>query len=182
MTLGVALGLALTFVAVERGLGFGAVNAGPWTGWPRTGSRDADPYARAVLSRTGETPLGTAEGLSFVARADSAGALLDPRCDYVVGGATPAARWWTISVMTPEGRLVPNAARVTGFTSAEIVRDAEGAFEIIASSAARPGNWLPLEPSSPFIFVLRLYDTTLSATSSALDGNSMPSITRRRCA
>ena len=181
MTLGVALGLAFTFVSVERGLGFGAVTAGPWTAWPRTGARDADPYARAVLSRSGETPLGTAEGLSFIARTDSAGALLDPRCDYTIGGATPAARWWTLTAMTPEGRLIDNRARVNGFTSSEVARDAEGGFEIIASSAARPGNWLPLSRSSPFIFVLRLYDTTMSATASALDGSSMPAISRRRC-
>ena len=65
---GIALGLAATFFTVERGLGFGAVRAGPWTGWPKTGAKDADPYARAVLSRTGELPLGIAEGLTFIAR------------------------------------------------------------------------------------------------------------------
>ena len=58
---GVALGLAATFFSVERsqnlgqgaGLWFGAVKAGPWTGWPKTGTRDADPYARALFARTG---------------------------------------------------------------------------------------------------------------------------------
>ena len=181
VAIGIALGLTMTFFAVERGLGFGAVRAGPWIGWPKTGSRDADPYARAVLSRTGETPLGIAEGLSFVARNDSNGALLDPRCDYSLRGPTPAARWWTLSVMTPEGRLIDNAAHEYGFTSAEVVRSADGDFEISASRSARSGNWLPL-PEQPFVLVLRLYDTTISATASALDEKAMPSITRRRCA
>ena len=35
---GIGLGLAMTFFAVERGMGFGAVKAGPWTGWPRSGN------------------------------------------------------------------------------------------------------------------------------------------------
>ena len=99
-TAGVALGLAATFVSVERsqnlgqgaGLWFGAVKAGPWTGWPKTGTRDADPYARAFFARTGETPLGITEGLSFIARQDSRGAWLEPRCDYLVSGAVPPAR------------------------------------------------------------------------------------------
>lgn len=181
VVLGAALGLAATFAAVERGFGFGAVRAGPWTGWPKTGSRDADPYARAVLSRTGETPLGSAEGLGFVARGDSSGALLDPRCDYSVRGPVPAARWWTLSAMTPEGRLIENPARIYGFTSAEIVRGANGGFDIAVSRAARPGNWLPVAPDRPFVLALRLYDTTISATASALDGISMPVISRGRC-
>ena len=182
VTAGIALGLAMTFFAVERGLGFGAVRAGPWTGWPKTGSRDADPYARAVLARTGETPLGIAEGLSFVARTDSSGGLLDPRCEYSVRGPVPPARWWTLTVMSPDGRLIDNPTRVYGFTSAEIVRFASGDFEIVAARAARPGNWLPLTENQPFVLTLRLYDTTMSAAASALDAGSMPSIERRRCA
>ena len=182
VTLGVALGLTATFFAVERGLGFGAVRAGPWTGWPKAGSRDADPYARAVLSRTGETPLGVAEGLGFTARTDSDGALLDPRCDYSVSGAVPAARWWTLTVLTPEGRFFDTPSKIHGLTSAEVVRDADGAFEIVLSRAARPGNWLQIAGETPFILMLRVYDTTMSATSSAIDARSMPVIARRACA
>ena len=44
VALGVALGLAATFFAVERGMGLGAVRVGPWTGWPKTGSRGFEEY------------------------------------------------------------------------------------------------------------------------------------------
>jgi hypothetical protein len=79
--LGLWLGLAATYYSVERGhdlgfgtgLVFGAVKAGPWSGWPKTGTREADPYARALFARNGETPLGVTEGLGFIARSDSDG-------------------------------------------------------------------------------------------------------------
>lgn len=180
VALGVALGLAATFFAVERGMGLGAVRVGPWTGWPKTGSPDADPYARAVLARTGETPLGITEGLSFIARSDSAGALLDPRCDYVVSGAVPSARWWTLTALAPDGRLADNPARINGLGSAELLRRSDG-FEIVVSASARPGNWLPIAADQAFVLMLRLYDTTMSATASALDEKNMPSIARGRC-
>src|SRR3954465_8044933 len=97
VAVGVALGLFVTWLAVERGYGFGAVRAGPWTAWPRTGSAEADPYARAVTARSAAIALGLAEGLMFVASADSTGAPLDPVCDYRVRGRTPPARAWTIN-------------------------------------------------------------------------------------
>lgn len=180
-TLGVMLGLASTFFMVERGFGFGAVRAGPWTGWPETGSKDADPYARAVLSRSGELPLGSAEGLSFLARETSAGAAFDPHCDYIVRGPVPQARYWTLTAATPEGRLIANTARRYGFTSAEVLRGADGNFEITAARDVRPGNWLPVAANRPFVLLLRLYDTSISATTSQISAASMPSIVKGFC-
>ena len=93
--IGLGLGLGATYHAVERGqagLIFGGAKAGPWTSWPKTGTREADPYARALFARNGETPLGLTEGLSFIARVDSDARPLKPACGYIVKGAVPAAR------------------------------------------------------------------------------------------
>ena len=179
---GTGLGLAATFFSVERGMGFGAVRAGPWIGWPKSGTRDADPYVRAVLSRTGETPVGITEGLSFVARNDSAGALLDPRCDYAINGAMAPARYWTLTILTPEGRLIPTTSRRYGFTSSEILRSGDGAFNIDVSANARPGNWLQVNDTQPFVLMLRLYDTSASASAFTLDAQVMPTIRKGACA
>jgi len=179
---GIILGLAATYYAVERGEGFGVVRAGPWRGFPKSGSSDADPYARAVVSRTAEVPLGLAEGLTFIARTDESGKKLDPRCDYIVRGPVPVARDWTMTLMDPHGALIDNSAKQYGFTSAAILRAEDGLFTITISRAARPGNWLPLGQAKEFEIVLRLYDTPVSATAAALDAAAMPSITRGRCA
>lgn len=178
---GIFLGLAATYYTVAGGVGFGAVHAGPWTGFPRSGSSDADPYERAILSRTAEIPLGLAEGLTFIARTDERGKKLDPHCDTIVRGPVPPARDWTLTLMDPRGRLIDNIAKRYGFTSAAIVRAENGSFTITISRAARPGNWLPLGKTQDFEIVLRLYDTPISANASKIDAAAMPSITRGRC-
>jgi hypothetical protein len=179
---GIILGLAATYYSVNREIKFGAVHAGPWIAFPRAGSIEADPYARAVVSRTAEIPLGLAEGLAFIATTDETGGKLDPRCDYIVGGSIPAARDWTVTLMDPLGRLIENQARRYGFTSAALLRAADGAFTITISRTARPGNWLPLGEAKDFDIVLHLYDTPVSATAATLGAAAMPSITRGRCA
>ena len=186
---GVALGLMATFVSVERsqdmglgaGLWFGAVSAGPWTGWPRTGTRDADPYARALFARNGETPLGITEGLSFIARHDSKGASLESRCDYAVTGPVPAARYWTMSALSPDGHVLAASSARYGFTSSELLRKVDGDFEIRIAASARPGNWLQVVDGEPFVLMLRLYDTSLSANAFSVTERTMPSIMREAC-
>ncbi len=177
---GILLGLCVTFAAMQSGFGFGAVRAGPWLAWPKNGAANSDPYARAGLAYSGEIPLGASEGVAFVASRDSAGRPFDPNCDYSVGGETPQARYWTLTVMTPSGRLVDNPAERNGFTSSEILRSADGGFSIALSHNARPGNWLPLGSAS-FILVLRLYETEFSAATEAFDASTLPNIARGAC-
>ncbi|MFZ0495679.1 MAG: DUF1214 domain-containing protein, partial [Methylocella sp.] len=179
--MGVLLGLFVTFVVVERGKGFGAIAAGPWTGWPRNGTSDTDPYARAILAYSGETSLSESEGMSFVAHGDSNGAEFDPACDYTLKGEIPSARYWTLTLLSPAGAPIANTAGRPGFTSSEVLRASDGQFEITLSRHARPGNWLPIGDTSKFILVLRLYDSELGAPAAALDPASMPGLVKGRC-
>ena len=182
--IGLGLGLGATYHAVERGqagLIFGGAKAGPWTSWPKTGTREADPYARALFARNGETPLGHTEGLSFLARTDSDARPLDPACNYIVKGAVPAARFWTLSALSPQGRQLPAVSERHGFTSSEILRDMSGAFEIRVAASAQPGNWLEVAPGQPFLLMLRLYDTALSANPFSVTASVMPAIAREGC-
>ena len=178
---GIALGLLATWFSIERGHGLGAVHAGPWIGWPRAGTPDADPYARAAMSRTGEVPLGAAEGLSFLARADSSGNALDGACSYTVTPPVPVARYWTLSVATPGGKTVSNDFGRTGVTSSEIFRSGAGRFSIALSATVAPGNWLPVPKRQSFVLVLRLYDTPASAAAGSLKASDMPTIARGAC-
>jgi len=179
--IGVALGLAVTFVTLERGFGFGAVQAGPWTAWPRVGAGDIDPYARAILSRTGEIPLATAQGIAFYARSDETGAPLSGSCDYVISGAVPAARFWTLTLTDLNGRLVENVAHRYAFTSSEILRRGDNSFAIAVAPEVRAGNWLPSEAGKRFVLVLKLYDAIASGSAAGLAGATTPTLTRRGC-
>ncbi len=181
VALGVALGLASVSWTLHRNLRFGAVRAGAWIVYPKAGSPDADPYLRAERARDGEVPLGVAEGLTFYARGDDTGAPLQSRCDLLVGGATPPARFWTLTALTPRGRLIETKLGRHGLTSSELTRDPDGGFSIDVASQARPGNWLPVAPDRPFMLMLRIYDTPLGSTSNAIDESLTPSLRRGRC-
>lgn len=175
-----AIGFSTAWVAVERGPLFGAVTAGAWTAWPRSGSAAADPYSLAMLARTGEVPLGAGEGLAFTAERDGDGEPLTGRCGYQVSGQTPAARLWTLTAYDATGRLMVNPAHRPGFHSREIVRRADGGFVINVSSKVQAGNWLPIAPVERFRLVLRLYDTPLT-TGGQIADLVMPAIVRSDC-
>jgi hypothetical protein len=178
---GTLLGLAATNYLLGHGVSFDEVRAGPWTRWPKSGAMEIDPYAHAMLARSGELPLGSGEGLSFFASHDSAGAPLRAHCDYVVQGPMPPTRYWTLSLYTPKGALVDNAAKRFAFTSAEILRAGDGSFQINVSQQARPGNWLPVGNVAAFTLVLRLYDTLFDFGMAKVEAAALPQIAKGHC-
>ena len=179
---GGALGITSADWATSGEYPFGAVRVGPWTIWPRSGSRDADPYTRAVVARSGDIPLGVGEGLMLRATVDNDGRALDARCTYRIGSVTPQARHWTLTLYGGDGRPIATPLGRTGFSSSEVLRDDAGAFTIIASREARHGNWVMMPEAGRLVIVLRLYDSPVAAGSAALDQRSVPGIERVECA
>ncbi|MGJ0425685.1 DUF1214 domain-containing protein [Methylocystis sp.] len=181
MIAGVGIGLFATVLSLNAGYGFNSLRAGAWTAWPHIGGADIDPYARAVISRSGEAPLGRDQGLAFIARADSDGAPLSGECEYRIIDPLPAARFWTIALASPDGRLLANPTERYGYSSVDVLRSEGGAFEIDVAREARPGNWLSPGETKDFVVMLRLYDTPLDI-GSAPDPNSFPKIVKLGCA
>jgi hypothetical protein len=54
-----AVGLGATWLALTKGTAFGPLRIGAWTAWPKTGTAEIDPYARAIIARTGELPVAS---------------------------------------------------------------------------------------------------------------------------
>ena len=181
LLLAAGIGLGATWLTLTRGVAFGALSIGAWTAWPKSGSVDIDPYARATIARTGELPIGTGDGVAFYAHTDDAGNAFDGRCSFVVSGMSPAARYWTVTLYDPEGRLVANSIDRHGFTSAEVVRDSSGGFAITVGPRARPGNWLPSGGIEKFVLVWRLYDTPIGVAMRSTKEGPMPAIARKGC-
>ena len=175
------VGLGATYLALTRGAAFGALRIGSWVAWPKTGTIDADPYARATISRTGQLPIGVGDGVSFTAQADDDGKSLDGRCTVRVSGITPAARFWTVSLYNIEGHLVSNSLNRYGFTSQEIVRNSDGTFEVVVAPRASAGNWLPTGGVERYALVLRLYDTAVGVATKAGREVPMPTIMTGDC-
>jgi len=175
------LGLSATWFTLSRGVAFGSLTIGAWTAWPKSGSVDIDPYARASIARSGELPTGTGDGVAFYAHTDDRGSNLDGRCTFTIIGMTPPARYWTVTLYDPQGRLVANALDRHSFTSEEIVRDNDGHFAITAAPLARSGNWLPTGGIEQFVLVWRLYDTPIGVASRTTTQGPMPAIAKRGC-
>jgi hypothetical protein len=181
LILAAAIGLGATWMTTTRGVAFGSLSVGAWTAWPKNGSVDIDPYARATIARTGELPIGMGDGVAFYARTDDAGNNFDGRCTFTVNGLTPAARYWTLTLYNLDGGLVPNAIDRHGFTSEEIVRQINGQFVINVAPRARPGNWLPTGGIERYVLVWRLYDTPIGVASRTTKEGPMPAVTRTGC-
>ncbi|MDE2578748.1 MAG: DUF1214 domain-containing protein [Hyphomicrobiales bacterium] len=178
---GFAIGLFITDLTVGRLYLFGAARSGAWIAWPKTGALDPDPYARATMTRDGIAPLGNGEGLFFLAQTDDAGRALSGNCDYMLTGDTPAARFWTLTVYGPGGRLVADAAGPTHLLSSAVLRNEKGQASITVARSARAGNWLAAPREGSFALALTLYDASASATPSAIANLGMPKITRGDC-
>src|SRR5690242_16328851 len=122
------VGLGTTWMTTTKGTELGTLTIGSWTARPKTGTADIDPYSRATIVRNGELPIGTGDGVAFTASKDDKNKPLDGRCDVVLSGITPPARFWTLALYDNKGHLVANALQRYGFTSEEIVRAADGSF------------------------------------------------------
>jgi hypothetical protein len=175
------VGLGGTYLALSRGAAFGALRVGSWTAWPKTGTQDADPYARASIARSGRLPIALGDGLTFIAKTDDDGRRLDGRCDVLVSGITPTARFWTLTLYNLDGELVANSLHRYGFTSQEIVRNGDGSFMIVVAPRANPGNWLPTGGIDRYILALRFYDTAVGVATKEGREIPMPVIKTRRC-
>jgi hypothetical protein len=71
---------------------------------------------------------------------------------------------------------VANSLDRHGFTSQELIRDAAGEFEVVASPRARAGNWLPTGGIDGYVLMLRFYDTSLGIATRAGREAPMPAI------
>jgi len=181
LALALILGLGTVYATVRGSYPLGRMQAQGWVAYPNLGSRLVDPYARAIMARTGDIPLGLGEGIALVAETDSEGRALDSGCRYVVEGLTPAARHWTLTLYDDEGRPVRTPLERSGFTSSEVMRADDGRFQIALARAPQPGNWLQTPQGGRIRAILRLYDTPVAGSLSWLDPGSLPIVRREGC-
>lgn len=168
-------------VMLDRYEGTGTLDVGPWQADRLAGSPAADPYSRARAARDGNLTLGLAEGMAFRARVDSAGRALRRECAYRLTGDLPPARVWTLSAFDTAGRpVVPREGTPAWLVSSALMRDDANEAVVEIAARARPGNWLALEGSGPFVLALTLYDTPASTAGGATEV-SMPAIERTGC-
>ena len=181
LSLATFVGIGTTWMTATKGTDLGTLTIGSWTARPKTGTADIDPYSRATIVRNGELPIGTGDGVAFTTASDDKKKPLDGRCDVVLSGVTPPARFWTLALYDSKGHLVANSLQRYGFTSQEIVRGADGGFEIRVASRSRAGNWLPTGGIERYSLMLRLYDTPVGVATRTQRDAPMPQIATVGC-
>ncbi len=181
LVIGLAGGGLSAWWAVKTDNGFGSVKIGEWVSWPLAGSVDADPYTKARVAKNGTVPLGAAEGLAFHRSTDQFGKLLKRECYYVIEGATPPARMWTLSVQDGNKRdVAPTPGGIGAMFSQTILRGPDGTFNINIGRSPAPGNWLSVSGAGPMRLVIRLYDTPITSSAGLVEP-VMPKLVNKGC-
>lgn len=180
MILALVVGLGGTWFALTYEKWVETVTAGPWRAVIEIGTARANPYARAILARTGAIPMLATESVVFRSVTDSRGEPLRGTCTYRLHGRRINARWWTLSVTDNRGQPVAANSAPDHTTSVEIMHDHNGEFDITLSAMARPGNWLATGGTARLTLSLHLYDTPIYINGELRD-IVLPSIMPERC-
>lgn len=181
LTVAVGGGAASVWFALQAREGVGAVTIGGWTAYPDIGTPESDPYTSARVARQGLLALGRAEGLGFIAQRDSNGDFLQRECRYVLEGAVPPARFWTLYAADETGSAVfVEGQRGNGLHSFEAVRLADDTLVISVGGRASPGNWLRVSGTGRMLLVLTLYDTPIASSTGVADVE-LPQVIKAGC-
>jgi hypothetical protein len=157
IAIGVALGLAATWVTVIRGTMSGGVSDGPWSTSLDTGSSESGLYLRARIAVHGLLALSREETVYYSALRDSEGSDLIGNCSYQLEGRDLPTRWWSITAYGADDFLIPNNANLYSVSKNSVARNADGSFAVTLSQAKADGNWIPVAPGR-FNLTIRLYN------------------------
>lgn len=183
MMAAIVLGLGSARLMLASEPGFAVLRIGPWVSWQDEGTPGADPYTRAHLAKAGRLPMTATVARHFFAETDSDGRAIDPRCEYHIDGLSLPGSWWSIAVYSAEGEILANLARRYAFSSQNLQMRGDGAYRIVLSASASPGNWLPVSGEDPLVVVLRLLEPAESEAVpfETVLADALPSIRRIRC-
>jgi hypothetical protein len=154
----------------------GALGNGGWAPVPANlGAYGTDYDTRAVIGVVGLGANTVQEATYPTALADSTGALLDGskryRLVFPPGRTPPNRAFWSLTMYSIDGFLVPNAAHryAIGSTHPPLVKRRDGSV-VVAIQHDRPAekdvNWLPAPPAG-FRMSLRIYRPTAAVLSGA---------------
>jgi len=164
---------------VQRLSDIDQVVIGPWRTSTLVGSQHAGAALRAAIAVNGLLAMQSREAIYFIASTDDDGQPLNGRCRYVIVGADPDARWWSLTAYGPDRFLIPNNADDYSVNRDDASRDAAGRFAIELDRRPDVGARIAL-PEGHFLLTLRLYNpgATIAAHPQAAQ---LPQIRRQDC-
>jgi len=179
IAIGIALGLAATWVTAIRGTMSGDVSDGPWSTSLDTGSSESGPYLRARIAVHGLLALSREETVYYSALHDSNGGDLAGDCSYRLEGRDPPTRWWSITAYGSDDFLILNEANLYSISKNSVARKADGSFAITLSKDKTEGNWIPIA-RGPFNLTIRLYNPAAEVIADPAHV-ALPTISKETC-
>lgn len=153
---GLALGAASAWGALEFGRAGFAEQIGQWNYSRAAGARSADPYTRAIIARDGLLALNAREAQYFSLERDENGAPLRESCIYELSGNDLAARWWSVTLYASDNFLAQNGDHAESVDSTRL----SGAWRVrVAPVRGEAANWLSSRSAARgFVLMLRIYN------------------------
>lgn len=178
LLIGIVMGAASAWAAIEIGRANFAESYGGWAHSRAAGSRAAGPYTRAIIARDGLLALNAREALYFSMERDERGRPLRESCIYeLTGGALPA-RWWSVTLYASDNFLARNGDHAESIDSTGV---RAGAWRARVSPVrGEATRWLSSRAAGRgFVLMLRVYNAEDRWRPSA---ESLPSLTTLSCA
>lgn len=178
--IGTLLGLITAQHAISGRYGLVAETKGAWSVWPGATSPRVDPYTRAHHLNYGLVPTNRFDTVEYEAKTDDSGRTLDEDCTYLVKGAMPQARWWSVTALASGDTAEASGDPRSGLVSGQIVYEADQSFRIAVSEELQAGNWLRPPANEELVLLLRLYSPATEVLRQPLAAD-LPSIERQVC-
>ena len=153
---------------------------GSWRIWADDSDGANGPYEAAHYFLSGRLPPAANQLRIYETAEDDDGALLDGDCIYTVSGPAHGAHWWEVAIVDPlNGPLLQNGSRMSGVSSAQIVSNADGSFDVTIAREPKPGNWI--SPGGLARFWLAVSLRAAKPRDAIEPAAVLPRIIRRQC-
>jgi hypothetical protein len=141
-----------------------SVGANYWSGDIAIGSKDAGPYTRARIARTGLLALSREEAIYFFRNRDDSGEVFREDCQYRISGRAMPARWWSVTLYAEDDFLGQNEDNAHSISASDPQTSGENWSAIIASQHLDAGTAsLSSNQTGNFSLTLRLYNPNQKA-------------------
>jgi|CXWL01.1.fsa_nt_gi hypothetical protein len=178
LLIGIVLGAASAWAALEMGRANFSENYGGWSHSRAAGSRAADPYTRAIIARDGLLALNANEALYFSMNADENGRPLHESCIYELSGGDVPARWWSVTLYASDNFLARNGDHAESIDSTRVHGPAWRAR--ISPVRGEAVHWLSSRSAGrKLVLMLRIYNPHDGWRPSA---DALPTLTTLSCA
>mgnify|MGYP000221117388 CR=1 FL=1 len=162
---------------------FRSIEVNRWTSDPAIGSETADPYTRAYVARRGLLGLRREEATYYLRAVDDEGAALRADCAYVIEGAVPDARWWSVTLYAGDYFLAQNGDDAHSIDASRAVIGADGRWRATLQ-ASDPGDgsfWISSRNAGEFDLLYRLYNASDAVLETPETALVTPDIIRLGC-